>query len=1063
MVKVLQIFSEQIDGKENQFPDGIKIYDFSYTGSRMAIPSLSATLKYHECLDSKWDYSQYVEFRGEKYWVSKIPSSTKDNTDHRYKHDITFLSERSILSNVYFYDVIDAESEKGKYHSNSSSVLFYGTLSEFISRINASLRYSGINYSIVLDNAINNNVEAKLAESKEFSCENAFVLDVLNQAYETWDIPFYFIGKVCHFGYFSYEIDKEPLQYGVNNSLLKIERTNANTRIVTRATGVGSTENIPFYYPNDSEKGNFTFETDIEGEYEIIDHNKLANSVDDGVTYTYTQEDITPELDWNGEVLVDAKTDDYKDVLVDLSSGEKILVNEISLPHDIEIYFTISGYNSNVILTFNLDTDISEKLTLGDVSRIFLETADGKESIKSWSGAGLLNTLNSDIDGGLEAGGYRFRLVALNVKKYIPMVSEYTYGLGTVSVESNLDSSITRTSMNWWKPNNDTSKKISSLKSIGIDYNEEPPHLFEYNVNQGYSGKDINKKFTLKLIEGEKFVYQDRLMPSIYSRGSAFDGAVNAANKGVERYYDAKNGLYSGIGDFVNELNRFNRSENIYTYDDIKPTIENVENIDGYFINEIVDVAFDENDNDSVLGEEYGSNADNYAHPYFYAKIRRTRVHNDVADKRNDFNFNLFNRANEKDSMTIQMTSGDLNGCKFKVQVVEDKGDIKNPIQVYTQSEADNGLIPDGYSIGEPKKGDKEDKVSQSSFAENQQDTKENEVWLVLMKDQDTFGIILPSLTNKQVVKAGDTFNIIGISMPKAYIIAAEQKLDNHIVKDMHEENKEYFNYSIDFSRIFLKEDYEANGDNSWAKMLNETVKIPIKYNGTTITQYVTSYTYECKGAELLPKISLQLANTIAKSETFEENIVRKSTSRATRTSTRVVFNSINEANYATTKSVSLKANQSDSLEGYGIKDAYIKADGTIVLGKDSIKPATSTDRIESLDWSQITNKPDYFEEDGDGNIKVKNGKGLYSDSFISAGGVATEGGGGTGGGMSVSQMWAELAKKATSTSQIIDDSHIPSSVARITDLPDMTKYVEKGDMGEFLTKDDLKWKNIRN
>ena len=70
-------------------------------------------------------------------------------------------------------------------------------------------------------------------------------------------------------------------------------------------------------------------------------------------------------------------------------------------------------------------------------------------------------------------------------------------------------------------------------------------------------------------------------------------------------------------------------------------------------------------------------------------------------------------------------------------------------------------------------------------------------------------------------------------------------------------------------------------------------------------------------------------------------------------------------------------------------------------------------------------------------------------------------GGGGTGGGMSVSQMWAELAKKATSTSQIIDDSHIPSSVARITDLPDMTKYVEKGDMGDFLTKDDLKWKNI--
>jgi hypothetical protein len=620
------------------------------------------------------------------------------------------------------------------------------------------------------------------------------------------------------------------------------------------------------------------------------------------------------------------------------------------------------------------------------------------------------------------------------------MVSEYTYGLGTVSVESNLDSSITRTSMNWWKPNNDTSKKISSLKSIGIDYNEEPPHLFEYNVNQGYSGKDINKKFTLKLIEGEKFVYQERLMPSLFSLGTAFGGNVVATTKGVERYYDAKNNTYPSVF-FKNELNGFNRSEKIYQYDDIKPEIKNVRNTDGYLIHEIADVAFDDNDSDATLGDEYGEDSNKYAHPYFYIKLRKT-------DAFNDFGFNLFNRATEKDSMTIQMTSGNLNGCKFKIQVV-DRGNntFKNPVQV------------DEY--GNIVSGDKDKKISLSNFIESQQDTRKSEVWIAVLKDQDTFGVIMPNVEGGFYPRIGDTFNITGIHLPKSYIIAAQELLDNSIVADMEKENVETFNHSIDFSRIFLKEDYDINAEYSWASLINETVKLPITYNGISFYQYVSSYTYECRDAELLPKITVELSNTIAKSETFEENIVRKSTSRATRTSTRVVFNSINEANYATTKSVSLKANQSDSLEGYGIKDAYIKADGTIVLGKDSIKPATSTDRIESLDWSQITNKPDYFEEDGDGNIKVKNGKGLYSDSFISAGGVATEGGGGSGGGLSVSQMWAELAKKATSTSQIIDDSHIPSSVARITDLPDMSKYVEKGDMGDFLTKDDLMWKNI--
>lgn len=940
MDKELKIYTEKDDGTRVNFPDEqgaatLSIVDFSYSGSRMEIPSLSASVKYSRCLDGDWDYRQFVEFRGEKYWVSKIPSSSKDNTDHRYKHDISFYSERSVLQNIYFYDIVDATMEEGAYHSNSANVLFYGTLDEFVSRMNHSLQYSGIDYTIHIDE------DAPSTESKEFSCENIFVFDALKQAFETWDIPFYFIGKVCHFGYFSYEIDKEPLQYGVNNSLLKIERTNANTRIVTRATGVGSTENIPFYYPNDSEKGNFTFETDIEDEYEIIDHNKLANSVDDGVTYTYTQEDITPELDWNGEVLVVAKTDDYKDVLVDLSSGEKILVNEISLPHDIEIYFTISGYNSNVILTFNLDTDIAEKLTLGDVSRIFLETADGKESIKSWSGAGLLNTLNSDIEGGLEAGGYRFRLVALNVKKYITMVSEYTYGLGTVSVESNLDSSITRTSMNWWKPNNDTSKKISSLKSIGIDYNEEPPHLFEYNVNQGYSGKDINKKFTLKLIEGEKFVYQERLMPSLFSLGTAFGGNVVATTKGVERYYNAKNGLYGDIT-FDNELNRFNRSEKIYQYDDIKPEIKNVRNTDGYLIHEIADVAFDDNDSDSTLGDEYGEDSNKYAHPYFYIKLRKT-------DAANDFGFNLFNRATEKDSMTIQMTSGNLNGCKFKIQVV-DRGNntFKNPVQV------------DEY--GNIVSGDKDKKISLSNFIESQQDTRKSEVWIAVLKDQDTFGVIMPNVEGGFYPRIGDTFNITGIHLPKAYIIAAQELLDNSIVADMDKENVETFNHSIDFSRIFLKEDYDTNAEYSWASLINETVKLPITYNGISFYQYVSSYTYECRGAELLPKITVELSNTIAKSETFEENIVRKSTSRATRTSTRVVFNSINEANYATTKSVSLKANQSDSLEGYGIKDAYIKADGTIVLGKDSIKPLTEADSASSVNWKQVTNTPQTIE-----------------------------------------------------------------------------------------------------
>ena len=94
MDKILQIYTATDNkGGVQNFPyideEPLRIVDFSFSGSRMEIPTLTASVKHKECLDSKWNYKQFVEFRGEKYWVSKIPSSSKDNTDHRYKHDVT--------------------------------------------------------------------------------------------------------------------------------------------------------------------------------------------------------------------------------------------------------------------------------------------------------------------------------------------------------------------------------------------------------------------------------------------------------------------------------------------------------------------------------------------------------------------------------------------------------------------------------------------------------------------------------------------------------------------------------------------------------------------------------------------------------------------------------------------------------------------------------------------------------------------------------------------------------------------------------------------------------------
>ena len=44
-----------------------------------------------------------------------------------------------------------------------------------------------------------------------------------------------------------------PFEY--KKGLISIKKTNANYKIVNRVTGFGSSDNIPFYYPNDDEKG----------------------------------------------------------------------------------------------------------------------------------------------------------------------------------------------------------------------------------------------------------------------------------------------------------------------------------------------------------------------------------------------------------------------------------------------------------------------------------------------------------------------------------------------------------------------------------------------------------------------------------------------------------------------------------------------------------------------------------------------------------------------------------------------------------------------------------------
>ena len=250
------------DGTEARvpFPNDIEqaeISTYEYSASRMGgAPSITAKISHRFCLDKFWNEKQFVEFNGEKFFVRDTPSSSKNNDDSRYEHDVTFLHERYVLENVYMIDAvqkddIDTMPATDKYVSNSTKFVFWGDINELVGRFNACLLYAGLGgkndgkgYYVVVDKDVSSEELLVSFEDKLFS-------EALQEIFNTFKLPYYWEGKVCHVGV-SPEPVKHLFEYGANNALLSIEKQNTNQGYCNRATGVGSADNIPYYYPNEA-------------------------------------------------------------------------------------------------------------------------------------------------------------------------------------------------------------------------------------------------------------------------------------------------------------------------------------------------------------------------------------------------------------------------------------------------------------------------------------------------------------------------------------------------------------------------------------------------------------------------------------------------------------------------------------------------------------------------------------------------------------------------------------------------------------------------------------------
>lgn len=848
------------------------VSSYTYDAKRMGgAPAITATIYSSEPL--QWKKEEFVEYNGDRFFASYTPNSTKDNSSRMWKSEITFTSRRELLDNTLFFDVVvdDVDTQnKDRYRSNQTKFTFGGTIYEFIARINSSMAYCGLyrptdeykGYYVVVDEGYGTD------EVKEVSFEDQYLTDVLQLINTTFELDYYWDGNVCHVGKVQHDLTDTPIKYGSSDALISVSKENANYKIVDMITGYGSSDNLPYYYPNDDEFGEAVFNTEnISKDKVSVELSKfLKDSIYNDTIVLYKSKE---GKSYNGSVDVSppafyihsstipenlSQADSPSNPTVTCSfwinipisaiKGQKIDLTNLNFSFELFSYITRPDFISNVgkanrsikLRKIGEETyvPISEGMSFGNVSTYtFEENGDftltigadfsynckvfNSDGIRSFYGASVWNVaFGGSVEFSYESKSeYEWK----NGDKYIP------YSEAGINVSG-----------------------IGEANCIEYDY-QFVKDGDRYGFNKVYTGTEDN---AVKVIVTDRvwIAPSSVLMPSIYRN-----------TKGAERFYYALNNTHklpcgSGYYEFVNLYKKGNPHQGTVTFDDIKPTINGIVNAEGQLFGEIADVAFDKEDSDVK-----DSDGTTYIHQYFYIKLHKFN---------GEFGFDLFNHVLAKESAKINLIKS--NGCPACSFVI------------YNQPSADNSKCYNCVSVDENGnlkrvRTDKNDYIfaNASDAYEDKlnQDSTQKELWIAVQKDTSTLGIVMPNASAGFKPQKGDLFVITGIKPPKVLVTAAEKRLDDALIKHMSENNTDQFNYSVKFSRIFLQE----NPD--FASKLNENAKLSIQIQGDSDSDgnlishevFVSNYSVKVDNDELA-EVEIELVNSLEVTKSDVKQII---------------------------------------------------------------------------------------------------------------------------------------------------------------------------------------------
>lgn len=962
----------------------IEIADYNFNDPRMGMPTLTATIMHPMCLDKEWTQKEYVVLRGERYYIRDTPTSSETNNEIQYKHELNFKSEREILGEILFADKVPYYSATyDKPCSNSQIFLFYGTIEEALDRLNSAFLAAGVGDSILyekttlrdsdIDNIVGDGYCAVLCDNgdydystvAELSFTDKYIWEVFSEYYEKFKVPFKFNGKTMLWGA-KRKMLPHVLKYGHDDALLSVTKTNANAKIVNRVTFRGSSENIPYYYPNESEYGNIAL--DVTPTNKTLSLSDLSidnmsvllarlNADNKAVLKKNTMIEtetwpwganlfmyqagngtiVTPSKPTTGSTTGNRQQTKYP---ITASDGKFTMVMYVRVVQDGEAQISLKGgiwqKNKTAVISAKYKEEVLEPS-----GNLFSSELCKSITARNWGENRPVNEYKGDVidlmphreNGLIEYANFTKGNWEIICEFEIPVkwlitkeswltVSEWNFkevdtqylywaigdrryrSFGELGVKSQkeLSEDMLGDSFGWKAISrlpfqtylcppkyrntagaesfynaindyylNDAQTYVESLNlSTGSQYPMEFDHYgeitqlychidkadiplgvpdiivsipndagtekgVEYRINRNSLNADGSVGFYLypKQPTGRHYLTFRYAPDSSGSNHpiSTFKN-IRLTDKPIEYLHFAN--------PFIEGLPR----EHIYVDETIKPTIEGIRNGSHELLGSIAGIAYDSDDNDSLSADATQESDTNdslkYEHSYFYIKLNKF-------DGKNGFD--LFKSASQSDPMTIQMTSGKCNGCKFKIQAITKNNDaglhyFENPVQ--TTGKGSN-IVAGSYK----------DKVKKNEPQEWQQNTMTDEIWIAVLKDSETFGVVMPNREHNYLPSVGDTFNIININLPESYIIAAEKRGEDAMLKFMAENNEEKFNFSITCSRIFFAENPHILAE------LDSDSDVTVEYDGEQYPLSLSSYSITSKSDEPLPEIKLELTDAI--------------------------------------------------------------------------------------------------------------------------------------------------------------------------------------------------------